>query len=106
MSDFKKMDMYILWLIRQPEDHGPGRTQSIHSPPPCNLSHGQGWRPEPHIADLLRRHNTVPEGQAVNTRLIETRPGSGSRDFNLTRDSLLLHCVVKCCARVPFVLCR
>ena len=78
----------------------------VYIPPPCNLSHGQGWRPEPHIADLLRRHNTVPEGQAVNTRLIETRPGSGSRDFNLTRDSLLLHCVVKCCARVPFVLCR
>ena len=25
------------------------------SPPPCNLSHGQGRRPEPHTADLLRR---------------------------------------------------
>jgi len=61
------------------------------SPPPCNLSHGQGWRPEPHIADLLRRHNTVPGGQAVNTRLIETRPGSGSLDFNLTR---ILFCYI------------
>ena len=94
---------HILWLIRQPRFLAQA---DIVYTPPCNLSHGQGWRPEPHIADLLRRHNTVPEGQAVNTRLIETRPGSGSRDFNLTRDSLLLQCVVKCCARVPFVLCR
>ena len=64
------------------------------SPPPCNLSHGQGRRPEPHTADLLRRQEnckTVLEGQAVNTRLIETRPGSGSLDFNLTR---ILFCYI------------